>query len=76
MSEPETNLRVRLIIQNEMLHQSGIDTIEQRVVQVPGVSLADIMATYSLSSRMKVALAYIRSYSVWLYFESTSVTAT
>lgn len=48
MCQIQTFSRARLAIQGGQVHKSGFEAIKQRVVHVPAMSLAEILATYSL----------------------------
>jgi hypothetical protein len=63
--------RVRLVIQNGKFRESKVvKPIEQIIEHKPGISLARILKLYSLTPKMRVALAYILAYSVWQYYDS------
>lgn len=72
----EANSRVCLTIQGEKLYSSGFNSLKQRCQAVKGKSLEYSFNTYTLTARMKVVLAYILAYSVWLYYDCDWVRTT
>ncbi|KAM0260794.1 hypothetical protein ACHAQJ_002560 [Trichoderma viride] len=63
--------RVRLVIRDGKFRGSiAVKPIEQIIDHKPGISLARILKLYSLTPKMRVALAYILAYSVWQYYDS------
>ncbi|KAH0499592.1 hypothetical protein TgHK011_006773 [Trichoderma gracile] len=59
------------MFQDGRLRESSfIKPIETCVEHRPGIPLAQVLRSYSLTPRMRVALAYIVAYSMWQYYDS------
>ncbi|PYH72818.1 S8 family peptidase [Aspergillus vadensis CBS 113365] len=61
--------RLCLSIEDQELYHF-FEPHKQKVDHIPGISLAKVLSTYHLTSRMKLVLAYIIAYSVWQYYDT------
>lgn len=63
--------RICLTVQDGQLQKIGSEHLQQIVEHVPSISLADILERcYHFTAKMKLALAYILTYSAWQYYDS------